>query len=100
MPRQRHPRCPSLCPGGVDLWPPGNPYLSRGRSGSPDTSKGEDEFSFSAVRLPTPLILRVQMMNFFLSLSPPPLFFFLCLSSFLQLLQLKKPLEVTEIVLL
>lgn len=45
---------------------PWEPRFVKGRSGSPDTGTGEDGFPFSAVRLPTPLILRVQMMNFFL----------------------------------
>lgn len=87
MPRQRHPRRPSSSSrwdggrvpwGGGGFIAPWEPLFVKGRSGSPDTSKGEDEFSFSAVCLPTPLILRVQMMNFFLSLSP---FFFFYLFS-------------------
>lgn len=45
---------------------PRDPRFVKGQSGSPDTGTGEDEFPFSAVRLLTPLILRVQMMNFFL----------------------------------
>lgn len=55
---------------------PWDPRFVKGQSGSPDTGTGEDEFPFTAVRLPTPLILRVQMMNFFLlfifpAASPP-----------------------------
>lgn len=41
-----------------------SPFV-KGRSSSPDTATSEDESLFSAVRLPTPLILRAQTMNFF-----------------------------------
>lgn len=53
---------------------PWAPLFVKGRSGTPDTGTDEDEFPFSAVRLATPLILGVRMMNFFL--SPISFFFF------------------------
>lgn len=59
----------STAAGFIAAW---DPRFVKGRSGSPDTGTGEDEFPFSAVRLPTPLILRVQMMNFFLLFIFPP----------------------------
>lgn len=59
----------STAAGFITPW---DPRFVKGESGSPDTGTGEDEFPFSAVRLPTPLILRVQMMNFFLLFIFPP----------------------------
>lgn len=59
----------STAAGFITPW---DPRFVKGQSGSPDTGTGEDEFPFSAVRLPTPLILRVQMMNFFLLFIFPP----------------------------
>lgn len=47
---------------------PWEPLFVKCHGGSPDTGTGEDEFSFRAVSLLTPLILRVLMMNFFLFL--------------------------------
>ena len=47
---------------------PWEPLFVKCHRGSPDTGTGEDEFSFRAVSLLTPLILRVLMMNFFLFL--------------------------------
>lgn len=43
---------------------PWEPLFVKCHRGSPDTGTGEDEFSFRAVSLLTPLILRVLMMNF------------------------------------
>lgn len=58
---------------------PWEPLFVKCHGGSPDTGTGEDEFSFRAVSLLTPLILGVLMMNFFLfftlfifTLMPPP----------------------------
>lgn len=62
------PSRPGMSPGmsrAAGFIAPWDPRFVKGQSGSPDTGTGEDEFPFSAVRLPTPLILRVQMMNFF-----------------------------------
>lgn len=70
--RQAQPMSPSgprTSPGmsrAAGFIAPWDPRFVKGRNGSPDTGTGEDEFPFSAVRLPTPLILRVQMMNSFL----------------------------------
>lgn len=47
---------------------PWEPLFVKCHRGRPDTGTGEDEFSFRAVSLLTPLILRVLMMNFFLFL--------------------------------
>lgn len=52
---------------------PWAPLFVKGRSGALDTGTDEDEFPSSAVHPATPLILRVWMMNFFLS----PIFFFI-----------------------
>lgn len=58
---------------------PWDPLFVKCHRGNPDTGTGEDEFSFRAVSLLTPLILRILMMNFFLfkilfifTLMPPP----------------------------
>lgn len=59
----------STAAGFITPW---DPRFVKGQSGSPDSGTGEDEFPFSAVRLPTPLILRVRMMNFFLLFISPP----------------------------
>lgn len=45
---------------------PWEPLFVKCHTGSRDTGTGEDEFSFRAVSLLTPLILGVLMMNFFL----------------------------------
>lgn len=45
---------------------PWAPLFVKCHTGSPDIGTGEDEFSFRAVSLLTPLILGVLMMNFFL----------------------------------
>lgn len=48
----------------AEFMAPWEPLFVKCQRGGPDTGTGEDEFSFSTVRLPTPLILRVLMMNF------------------------------------
>lgn len=52
----------------AEFMAPWEPLFVKCHRSSPDTGTGEDEFSFRAVSLLTPLILRVLMMNFFLFL--------------------------------